>query len=139
MAATLKLEIVTPEARTFSDEVETVVIPGTAGEFGVLPGHEPLMTSIEAGELRIVKDGKEIALAVGQGFAEVTGDRVSVLTDMALRADAIDEAAAEAARKRAEEALSQKLGAEEHALTEASLQKALAQLHVKRRHRERGA
>lgn len=139
MAATLRLEIVTPEARTYSDDVETVVIPGTDGEFGVLPGHEPLMTSIEAGELRIVKDGKEIALAVGQGFAEVTGDRVSVLTDMALRADAIDEAAAEAARKRAEEALAQKLGSEEQALVEASLQKALAQLHVKRRHRDGSA
>ena len=131
----LRLEIVTPEAKTFSDEVEEVVLPGVEGEFGVLPGHEPLVTQILPGELMITQKGQRHYLAVGEGFVEVQPTQVSVLTDMAIRADDINEMEVEAARKRAEEALSQKLSGEESAAVQAALQKSLAQLHVKRRRR----
>ncbi len=131
----LRLEIVTPESKTFSEEVDQVVVPGVEGEFGVLPGHEPLITQILPGELVITQKGQNHYLAVGEGFVEVQSNRVSVLTDMAIRADDINEVEAEAARKRAEEALAEKLGAEETASVQAALQKSLAQLHVKRRRR----
>jgi len=134
--ATFTLEVVTPEGRAFSDMVDSVVIPGTEGEFGVLAEHMPLMTTIKPGELQIQKGNQTLHYAVGEGFVEVVGDRVSVLTDMALDADHIDEAKAEEARKRAEAALQQKMGDEEVATTVAALEKALAQLNVK--HRRRG-
>ncbi|MGA7884017.1 MAG: ATP synthase F1 subunit epsilon, partial [Terrimicrobiaceae bacterium] len=70
--ATLRLEIVTPQAKTYSDDVDSVVVPGAEGEFGVLPQHVALMTEMVPGELRIVKDGQEMRLAVGSGFVEVT-------------------------------------------------------------------
>lgn len=133
MANTLKLEIVTPEATTFSDDVEQVTLTGGEGEMGILPLHMPLMTQLVAGEITAIKDGKSIFLAVGNGFVQVTEDRVSILTDMAIRAENIDEAAAEEARKRAEERLAQKLNAEDAAMVEASLTHAMAQLKVKRR------
>ena len=136
MASTLKLEIVTPEAVAYSEQVDMVVIPGAAGEFGVLAGHEPLMTTLVPGELRVIRGGEETVMAIGTGFAEITGEAVRVLSDMALRAEAIDEAAAEAARKRAEQRLAEKLSDEEIATVEASLQKALIQLQVKHRHRD---
>ena len=100
MANTLKLEIVTPEAKIFSDDVDMVTLTGTEGEMGILPQHMPLMTQLVAGEI-VAKKGKEtIFLAVGDGFVQVTGDRVAILTDMAIRADDIDEARAEEARQR---------------------------------------
>ena len=135
MASLLKLEIVTPEAVAYSETVDMVVLPGAAGELGVLAGHEPLMTTVVPGELRINRGGEETVLAVGSGFAEITGETVRVLADMALRADQIDEAAAVEARKRAEQRLAEKLGDEEIATVEASLQKALVQIEVKRRYR----
>ena len=132
--ATLKLEIVTPEAKIFSEDVEIVFVPGVEGELGILPKHIPLMTMIKPGELRVTSHGKETFLAVGEGFVEVTGESVTVLTDMAVEAHAIDEAAAEAAVKRAQEALrGEHLGDEEVASVQASMQKSLAQLHLKRR------
>ena len=132
---TLRLEIVTPEAKAYSDDVEMVVLPGMDGELGVYPQHVPVLTSLMPGELRVFKGGKEISLAVGEGFAEITGDSISVITDMALESTAIDESAAEAAIARAKAAMKGDLGGEEVAAVQASLQKALAQLHVKRRHR----
>ena len=135
MAKTLRLEIVTPEAKAYSEDVEMVVLPGTDGELGVYPQHVPVLTTLKPGELRIFKDGRATSLAVGEGFAEITGDAISVLTDMALESTAIDEAAAEAAVARAQAAMKEDLGAEEVAAVEASMQKALAQLHVKRRPR----
>jgi F-type H+-transporting ATPase subunit epsilon len=132
--ATLRLEIVTPEAKTFSDDVDSVVIPGSEGEFGVLPQHVALMTEMVPGELRIMKGGEETRLAVGSGFVEVTQESVSVLTDMAIREEEIDESGAEAAIKRAEEAMKNKhLDEEGHAAVQAALQKSAAQLRVKRR------
>ncbi|MEO5718047.1 MAG: ATP synthase F1 subunit epsilon [Chthoniobacterales bacterium] len=135
MAKTLRLEIVTPEAKAYSEDVEMVVLPGSDGELGVYPQHIPVLTTLKPGELRVFKGGKEIFLAVGEGFAEITGNAISVLTDMALESTAIDEGAAEAAVARAQAAMKDDLGSEEVAAVQASLQKALAQLHVKRRHR----
>ena len=133
--ATLKLEIVTPEARTFSEDVEMVTLPGIDGEMGIYPQHIPLMTQIVAGEVIVRKDGREAFLAVGEGFAEITGDHVSILTDMAIPAENIDEAKAEEARKRAEARLAEKLDDEQTAIAAAALAHSLAQLHVKRRRR----
>lgn len=133
MAATLKLQIITPEATAYSEDVEMVTLPGAEGELGVYPNHVPLLTTLLPGELRVLKDGKESFLAIGEGFVEITGQSVSVLTDMALAPQAIDEKAAEAAVARAKEAMKEDLGKEEVAAIQASLGKALAQLHVKRR------
>src|SRR5579862_2959133 len=101
----LNLEIVTPEARVFVDTVESVVIPTTSGEVGILPGHIPLLTQVDHGELRVTKDGKVQNLAVGGGFAQILGDKVSVLAESAIEEEKIDEHTVEAAMKRAEEAL----------------------------------
>ena len=131
---TLRLEIVTPEAKTYSDNVESVVIPGVDGELGILPQHVALMTQLLPGELRIMKDGQETRLAVGEGFVEVTGETVSVLTDMAVPESDIDESAAEEAIRRAESAMKEEhLDEEGLANVQASLLKSLAQLRVKRR------
>jgi len=133
---TLRLEIVTPELRAYSDDVEFVQLPAVEGEMGVYPMHVPLITSIKPGELVLTKGGKTAHLAVGEGFVEVTADKVSVLVDMALAEEAIDEKAAEEAVKRAEARLKeQHLGDEEAALVQAAIAKSLAQLHVKRRRR----
>jgi len=136
MANTIKLEIVTPEAKTFSDDVDMVTLTGGEGEMGILPRHMPLMTQLVAGEITATKGNENIFLAVGDGFVQVTGDRVLILTDMAVRADNIDEAAAEEARKRAEARLAQRLSEEDTALVHATLAHALTQLQVKRRHRK---
>ncbi len=134
MAATLRLEIVTPEHRAYSDDVELVVLPAIEGEMGVYPQHIPLITALKPGELVVTKSGKQIHLATGEGFVEITGDKVSVLVDMALQESEIDESAAEAAVKRAEARLKEEhLGDEESAMVQASLLKSLAQLNVKRR------
>ena len=133
--ATLKLEIVTPDARIYSDDVDMVTLPGVEGEMGIFPMHVPLMTQVAAGEIIARKGGQDFFLAVGEGFVEVTGDRVAVLTDMAIRADDIDEAKAEEARKRAEARLLEKISDEETAMVQAALLHSLTQLHVKRRHR----
>ena len=135
MAATLKLEIVTPEAKTYSEDVDMVTLPGVEGEMGIYPMHVPLMTQIVAGELSVRKDGRDYFLAVGEGFVEITADKVAIMTDMAIRAEQIDEAKAEEARKRAESRLQEKLTDEETAMVSAALMHSLAQLKVKRRHR----
>ncbi len=137
MAYTLKLEIVTPEAQTFSDYVDMVTLPGVEGEMGIYPNHVPLMTQLAPGEIIVRKDGRDTFLAVGEGFVEITGDHVAILTDMAIKADDIDEARAEEARRRAEARLAEALDNEESARVNAALANALAQIHVKRRHHDR--
>ena len=131
--ATIKLEIVTPEAKTFSDDVDMVTLTGTEGEMGILPQHMPLMTQLVAGEIAAKKGTENIFLAVGDGFVQVTGDRVAILTDMAIRAENIDEAKAEEARQRAEARLAEKITGEDAAMVNAALLNSLAQLKVKRR------
>jgi F-type H+-transporting ATPase subunit epsilon len=134
-ATTLRLEIVTPEAKTYSEEVDMVTLPGVEGEMGIYPNHVPLLTQISPGEIILRKDGQDQFLAVGEGFVEITGDRVAVMTDMAIAAENIDEAKAEEARRRAEARLAEKLSDDEAALVSAALANSLAQLRVKRRHR----
>ena len=135
MANTLRLEIVTPLEKAFSDDVSMVVIPGVEGEMGIYPMHIPVMTEIKPGELKIIKDGQESDFAVGEGFVEITPTSVTVLTDMAIVEAAIDERSVEKAIERAQAALrnSEALNAEEIATTEASLEKSLVQLRLKRR------
>jgi F-type H+-transporting ATPase subunit epsilon len=133
--ATLHLEIVTPEARIYQAEVDQVVVPAIEGELGILPQHVSLITQLQPGELRIYQQGRESRLAVGEGFLEVRPDRVSVLTDMALHAEEIDERAVEEAIARAQKEMQDhSLSHEELATVQASLQRSLVKLRVKRRH-----
>jgi F-type H+-transporting ATPase subunit epsilon len=134
--ATLKLEIVTPEAKIYSEDVDMVTLPGVEGEMGIYPMHIALMTQITSGEIIARKGGQDHFLAVGEGFVEITGERVAILTDMAIKADDIDEVKAEEARKRAEARLSEKLTDEEQATVQAALLHSLTQLNVKRRRRQ---
>jgi F-type H+-transporting ATPase subunit epsilon len=131
----LTLEIVTPEARVYSDTVDTVVIPTVEGEIGILPGHIPLVTQVGAGELRATKGGVTQLLVVGGGFAQVTGEKVSVLADSAINEEKIDEHAVEDAMKRAEDALKAKdsMVAAEVERLEGIVRFSVAQLLVKKR------
>jgi F-type H+-transporting ATPase subunit epsilon len=133
MASTLRLEIITPEGTAYSEDVELVTMPGIAGEFGVYPEHVHLMTQMVPGEITVRRNGRDSYIASGGGLIEVTADRVSILTDLAIAADRIDEAKAEEARLRAEARLREKLSDEEVATVNASLARALAELKVKRR------
>ena len=135
MATTLRLEIVTPEATVYSQDVEMVTLPAVGGQMGVLPQHIRLMTQMVPGEMIVRKDGHDDFLAVGEGLVEVTNERVSIVTNMAVAVESIDEAAAEEARQRAAARLKEKLSSEEVASVNASLARSLAQLNVKRRHR----
>jgi F-type H+-transporting ATPase subunit epsilon len=135
MAATLKLEIVTPESKIYSEDVDMVTLPGVEGEMGIYPMHIPLMTQIAHGEIVARKGGVDHYLATGEGFVQITGDRVAILTDMAIKADDIDEAKAEEARKKAEARLAEKLTDEETATVQAALLHSMTQLNVKRRNR----
>ena len=108
MAGKLRLVVVTPEGKTFDDDVEQVVMPGVEGQLGILPGHVPLLTAIQPGELDLKAGSRGDELAVGGGFAEITGDRVTILTDMAVRPTDIDEHAVEKALESAKQALLEK-------------------------------
>ena len=134
--ATMKLEIVTPDGTAFSDDVDLVTLPGSEGQLGVLPQHIPLMTQIVPGEIIIRKNGKDRLLAVGEGLVEITGDRVAILTDMAIAAEKIDEAKVEEARHRAEERLREKLSNEEIANVHSALARLMAELKVKQDYRK---
>jgi F-type H+-transporting ATPase subunit epsilon len=131
----LTLEIVTPEARVYSQTVDTVVIPTVEGEVGILPGHIPLVAQLGAGELRATKGGRTELLVVGGGFLQVAGDKVSILADSAIEEQKIDENAVAAAMQRAEEALKTKesLSAGEIEHLQSVVRFAVAQLVVKRR------
>jgi F-type H+-transporting ATPase subunit epsilon len=134
MANTTRLEIVTPEALVYSEEVDMVTLPCVEGQLGILPHHIRLMTQLVPGEMTIRKSGQVEFMAVGEGLIEVTGSSVSVLTTMAIAADKIDEAAVEEARQRAAARLRKKISSEEVASVNASLARSLVQLRVKRRH-----
>lgn len=128
--STLKLEVVTVEGLVYSGDVSVVVAPGTEGQLGILPRHAPLMTGLEAGQLMFRKDGQENYLAISGGFLEVLPDKVVVLTDSAERAEDIDIARAEAARKRAEERLTSHGQGMDRMQAEASLRRSLVRLKV---------
>jgi F-type H+-transporting ATPase subunit epsilon len=136
MANTIKLEIVTPQATVYSEDVDMVTLPGVEGQMGILPHHVRLMTQLVPGEMIVRKNGQEHFLAVGEGLIEVTGDRVDIVTDMAVAAENIDEAKAEEARQRAAAHLREKISSAEVASVNAAVARSLAQLRVKRRHRK---
>jgi F-type H+-transporting ATPase subunit epsilon len=135
MTNTLKLEIVTPDAMVYSEDVEMVTLQGVEGQMGIYPQHVRLMTQLVPGEMIVHKGGREDFLAVGEGLVEITNDRVAIVTDMAVPADNIDEAKAEEARQRAAARLQEKLSSQDLASVNATLARSLAQLTVRRRHR----
>jgi F-type H+-transporting ATPase subunit epsilon len=129
----MQLNIITPDGSALSEDADMVTLPGVEGQFGVYPQHVPLLTQMIPGEIVVRKESKDHSFAVGEGLIEVTPDHINILTDLAIPADHIDEAKVEEARQRAEARLRDKLSDEEVAATNASLARALAQLHVKRR------
>lgn len=135
--AQLHLKIVTPEKLIYDGEVDMVTLTSSEGELGILPHHTALMAKLLPGELRIKKGGKTDVLATGDGFIQVANNTLTILTDLAVEEADIDERKVEEARKRAEAALEQKLSNEEYAETMAILEKSLAQLRIKRRHKVR--
>ena len=135
MAETLKLEIVTPTATAMSEDVHMVTLPAIEGQMGVYPQHTRVITQIVPGEIIVTKDGVDRYFAVGEGLVDVSAERVSIITDMAIPAEQIDEARVEEARNRAAARLREKISDEEVASVNASLARSLAQLQVKRRRR----
>ena len=137
MADTLKLEIVTPESKIYSEDVEMVTLPGSEGEAGIYPNHVPLMTQVQAGEIVVNRGGTEEVVAIGEGFAEVTGDHVAILTDNAANSDDIDEATAEEARTKAEQRLAESgdISEEEARALNQAILYSEAQIKAKRRKR----
>lgn len=134
----LQLEIVTPEKLAYQDEVDSVVLPGSEGELGVLPHHAPLVSTLGAGELRLRKGGQEESFAIVGGFLQVLPDKVVVMAETADMASDIDLEKAQEARRKAEEALEGGFveGAD-LAAARAALQTALIRIRVaERRHRE---
>jgi F-type H+-transporting ATPase subunit epsilon len=123
-----------PESGTagivYSEDVEMVTLPGIAGQMGIYPRHVSLISQMVPGEMIVHKDGRDSFVATGGGLIEVTANRVSILTDLAIPADRIDEAKAEKARQRAEARLREKLSDEQVAAVNASLTRALVQLRV---------
>lgn len=136
--SSFKLDIVTAERVVYSGDVDAVIAPGVEGQLGILPHHAPLMTTLQAGELRVRRGGEEDSLAISGGFLEVRPDRVIVLADAAERAEEIDVARAEAAKKRAEQRLADRHAAGfDESRAEASLHRALARLEVAQKVRTR--
>ena len=133
MGKTLRLEIITPEATVYSEDVDMVTLPAVEGQLGIYPQHIRLMTEMVPGEMIVRKNGHDDLLAVGEGLIEITGASVSIVTDMAVAADKIDEAKVEEARQRAAARLREKLSAEEVASVNGALVRSLVQLRVKRR------
>lgn len=134
----IRLDIVTAERAVFAEDVDMVIAPGVEGQLGILPYHAPLMTILQAGELRVKKGGEEVSLAISGGFLEVRPDRIVVLADAAERADEIDMARAEEAKRRAQEWLADKQAPGfDAARAEASLHRSLARLKVAGKRRKK--
>lgn len=133
----LTLEIVTPDARVYTDTIDSVVIPTVEGEVGILPGHIPLLTQVEHGELRVSKGAETLYLAISGGFAEVEGDRVHVLAEQAITEEKIDEKAVEEAIKRAEKEIaeSKHIDPQQYEHLQGLIRYSGVQLAVKRRRR----
>ena len=134
--ATLKLEIITPEAIAFSEDVEMVTLPAIGGQIGIYPQHVRLITQMVPGELIATRNGNESLIAVGEGLVAVSGDRVEILTDMAIRAEELDAAKVEEARKRAQARREEKIADESVATLNASVVRSLAHLRVHKRPRQ---
>jgi len=136
--APIRLDIVTAEQSVYSDDVDIVIAPGVEGQLGILPNHTPLMTMLQPGELIARKGSEEFSLAVSGGFLEVRPDRVIVLADSAERAEEIDIARAEEAKKRAEQRLAERYTPEiDAARAEAALRRSLIRLKIAAKRRKR--
>ncbi len=133
----MKFEIVTAERVVYSDEVDVVVAPGIDGQLGILPHHAPLMTMLQPGELMVRKGVEEHSIFVSGGFLEVRGDKVVLLADAAERAEEIDISRAEAAKRRAEERITEYPAHLDHARAEAALQRSLMRLKIAEKSRKR--
>lgn len=133
----IRLDIVTAEGAVYSEDVDVVIAPGVEGQLGILPHHTPLMTILEVGELVVRKGAEEFSLAISGGFLEVRPDRVIVLADAAERAEEIDLARAEEAKRRAEEQLGRPTPDVDLAQAEAALRRSLTRLKVGERKRRR--
>ena len=133
----IKLDIVTAEKVVFSDDVDIVIAPGLEGQLAILPHHAPLITTLTSGELIARKEGQEYCMAISGGYLEVRPDRVIVLADEAERAEEIDIARAEAAKKRAQETLVHPASQVDAARAEAALRRAIARLEVAERIKKR--
>ena len=134
----IQLEVVSPERRAYTDEVDMVIVPGIDGQLGILPHHTRLITALGTGELRIKKGGTEQSLLISGGFVEVRPDKVVVMADLAEHSDEIDEARAVEARKRAEAELESTHDPVDLARVRASLQTALMRERIATRRRSRG-
>ena len=131
----MNLEIVIPEGRVYEDTIDSIVIPTSSGEIDILPGHIPLVTEVEPGEIIVSKSGDRKFLAISKGFAQCVGDKISILAEDAIHIDEIDESAVEDAQKRAEESLAtmEKMSDEEIAMLETQIAYARAQILVKKK------
>ena len=139
MAMTVHVDVVSAEESIFSGLAEFVALPGEGGELGILPGHMPLMSRIKPGAVRIkLQDGKEELIFVAGGLLEVQPGLVTVLADTAIRGADLDQAKAEEAKKRAEEALASRSAEMDYARAQAELSEAIAQLSAIERLRKRG-
>ena len=130
----IALKIVTPDAVAFNEPVDSVILPTTEGEMGVLPGHIPVLTQIEAGQLRVDRNGSTEMLAVDKGFAEVYSDTVAILTEAAIEVDKIDLSIVTEAQERAQKALDEaddSIDPAELERLEATVRFALAQRLIK--------
>jgi F-type H+-transporting ATPase subunit epsilon len=135
--AKLKFEIVTAERVVYSEDVDMVIAPGSQGEVGILPSHAPLLTTLKPGMLTVRHDGEDVAMFVNGGFLEVMQDKVIVLADVAERAEEIDVAKAEEAKRNAEESLRKSASAVDIAAAEAALRRSLIQLKVAEHRRKK--
>jgi len=135
--ATIKLEIVTAEKVIYSDDVSEVVVWGIEGQMGILPHHAPLATILRPGDLLIKKDNEEEYFFASGGFLEVTADKIIILADACERAEEIDIARAEEAKRRAEATLREQPSSVDMAATEAALRRSLVRLKVAEKRRTR--
>lgn len=133
----IRFDIVTAERMVYSDDVDVVIAPGVEGQLGILPNHASLLTMLQPGELVVRKEGVETEMFVSGGFLEVTQNRVTVLADVAERAEEIDIARAEEARRRAEEQIKERLPEMDLAVAEAALRRALARIKIAERRKKR--
>jgi F-type H+-transporting ATPase subunit epsilon len=133
----LKFEIVTAERMVYSDDVDIVIAPGIEGQLGILPGHAPLLTMLQPGELVVRREGEETAMFVSGGFLEVMQNRVTVLADIAERAEEIDISRAEEAKNRAEERLREHTPEMDLARAEAALRRSMMRLKIAEHRRKK--
>ena len=131
----MHLKVITPEKIIFDDTVTSVYLDTEKGQIGILPHHADFVTKVKPGSMRISTGGKNTLMVTGEGLLQMQDNKVTILTDLAEESSAIDEKSAEDARKRAELALTEKLSDEEYVETIAILERSLAKLKVKRRHR----